>query len=133
MGLKRHVPGRRTPFQGGQFFTLSRSLTSLVVQMSRAQPRYRRFYRRTAVPDESYFQTLVMNSPRAPSVVNNDLRYEDWSENTSHPKVLTEADLPALLRSPSLFAKKFDSAIDGRLLDLIDEHVHGEIANRTDS
>jgi hypothetical protein len=125
-GLRRHVPGQRAPFQGGQFFTLSLDLTRLVVQTSETQPRYRRFFRRTAIPDESYFQTLVMNSPLARSVVNNDLRYEDWSENTSHPKVLTSTDVSALLRSSSLFAKKFDSAIDGQILNLIDHEVHGE-------
>jgi hypothetical protein len=125
-GLRRRVPGHRTPFQGGQFFTLSLDLTRLVVETSQAQPRYRRFFRRTAIPDESYFQTLVMNSPLARSVMNDDLRYEDWSEDTSHPKVLTSGDVSALLRSSSLFAKKFDSAIDERILNLIDQQAHGE-------
>jgi hypothetical protein len=64
---------------GGQFFSVSRAGAQFVVTAADAEPGYRRFYARTLLPDEGFFQTLVMNSPMAGTVVNNDLRCEDWS------------------------------------------------------
>jgi hypothetical protein len=86
-------------------------------------PRVVRFYRRTFAPDESFFQTIVMNSPLAPRVVNNDLRFESWEEDSDHPAILTVDDLPEIVRSEALFAKKFDVAVDAEVMDRIDAEL----------
>jgi hypothetical protein len=85
-------------------------------------PRFMRFFRHAGIPDESFFQTILLNSPLAGSVVDDDLHYADWSEGRSHPRTLGLADLDRVLASGELFARKFD---DQRVLDAIDERVHG--------
>jgi hypothetical protein len=35
-----------------------------------------------------------MNSPMAPRVVNDDLRFEQWGEDAERPDILTVDDMP---------------------------------------
>ena len=53
---------------------------------------------------------------------NDDLRYLDWSREPA-PAVLTRDDLPALLGSGKLFARKFDPTVDSEVLDALDRHL----------
>ncbi len=46
-----------------------------------------------------------------------------WPEKESHPRVLTMDDLPAMLESESLFARKFDTAEDEDVLTRLAEQV----------
>jgi hypothetical protein len=122
LGLGRRVPGGRRPFQGGQFFSLDRRSCLEVLEL--VEPRYCRFFARSRMPDEMFFQTLLLNSASAPRVVNDDLRLEIWTGG-SHPKILTVDDLPTILASDRLVAKKFDDGVDREVLDAIDREVHG--------
>jgi hypothetical protein len=63
-----------------------------------------------------------MSSELAPTVVNDNLRYIDWSRG-ARPAVLGMADLEALRRSPKLFARKFDVTVDRQVLDAIDREL----------
>jgi hypothetical protein len=45
------------------------------------------------VPDELFFQTIIMNSEHRHTVVNDDLRYLDWTREPA-PVVFTRDDLP---------------------------------------
>jgi hypothetical protein len=55
-------------------------------------------------------------------MVNNDLRYIDWSMGGVSPKTLSIDDAEAILASGKLFARKFDLSKGPELLDLIDGH-----------
>jgi core-2/I-Branching enzyme len=75
----------------------------------------------TYLPEEIFFQTYFLNSRLSASVVNDDLRYIDWSNrNGSIPAILDESDLEPILRSNALFARKISSDVSTRLLDQID-------------
>lgn len=123
IGLPRSVPGGRRPYQGGQTWSMSAECVRHVCEAVAAESGYVRFFRRTAHADESFFQTLVLNSPLADAVVNDDKRFENWSAGGPHPAVLTSRDLPELAASPAHFAKKFDVLVDERVLSLIDEQL----------
>jgi hypothetical protein len=125
LGIRRSLPGGLTPFQGGQYWSLTRDCAELVLRYGEHHPEVVRFFRRTAMPDELFFQTIVMSSPLAAMAENSDLRYERWDEGGSHPAVLTAEDLPALRASQALFAKKFDTAVDPDVLDRIDRELLG--------
>jgi hypothetical protein len=75
------------------------------------------------VPDESFFQTILINSRLADRIVNDDLRYIDWSEGRASPRILTSDDLDSLLASGDLFARKFDARVDERVLDMLDASI----------
>nr|MBA2475511.1 hypothetical protein [Actinomycetota bacterium] len=40
-----------------------------------------------------------------------------------HPRVLTAEDFDDIASAPDLYARKFDTALDARILDLIDERL----------
>jgi hypothetical protein len=88
----------------------------------RARPEIVRYFEHAYLPDELFFQTLLGESAHAASIVDDNLRYVDWS-TTPAPKILTMDDLPALLASEKLFARKFDETVDADVLDALDERL----------
>lgn len=69
-----------------------------------------------STPDESFFQTLVMNSPYKDKR-EDYLHYVDWSEEKTSPKILTIEDIEELKHSDKLMARKFDIALDERVVE----------------
>jgi hypothetical protein len=122
LGLARKPPLSQV-FQGGQSWTMSRRCAAYVVKFAAENPQVLRFFSRTASSDEMFFQSILLNSPLAGEVVNDDLRFERWERDSAHPAVLTVADLPELVASPKLFAKKFDVTVDREVLDGIDREI----------
>ncbi|WP_316736898.1 beta-1,6-N-acetylglucosaminyltransferase [Pedobacter aquatilis] len=70
--------------------------------------------------DELIIPTLVMHTSDKSKVVNNNLRYIDWSEGNAHPKMLKSSDFDKIINSKNIFARKFDSEIDDAVLNEID-------------
>lgn len=70
--------------------------------------------------DEFIIPSVIMNSEFKKSVVNDNLRYIDWSEGNARPKLLGIADFDTIKKSGMIFARKFDAAVDHQILDKID-------------
>ena len=121
--IKRTLPGGLRPFTGSAHWCLSRACLEFVADYVDGNPDMVRFFRHTSVPDESFFQTVLMNSPLAPTIVNDDLRYIDWSEGRSSPRTLTMEDRDRVLDSGALFARKFDPRVDAQILAVIDASI----------
>lgn len=71
--------------------------------------------------DEFVVATVLMNSKFKSTIVNENLRYIDWSEGNSNPKTFTIEDFEAIKNSGMLFARKFDTTLDEAILDQIDK------------
>jgi hypothetical protein len=78
------------------------------------------FFRNTYVPDESFYQTSMMNSRFGNNLVNDNRRYIDWTTGPERPRVLRMEDLPRLRESNALFARKVDARIDPELVDALE-------------
>ncbi len=85
-------------------------------------PEYYHYFRNCNCPDESFFQTLLMNSPYAGNRMDY-LHYVDWSEGKNNPKILTSEDLPEMLQSDKLMARKFDITVDESVLKELSHYV----------
>jgi hypothetical protein len=120
--LRRKIPGGLTPWGGSAYWCLEGSLVHFVHGYLRENPDYVRFFEHVFVPDELFFQTIIMNSEHRHTVVNDDLRYVDWTREPA-PVVLTRRDVPSLLESGQLFARKFDETVDAEVLDDLDRMV----------
>ena len=120
--LRRRLPGGLEPYGGSAYWCLSSTLVHFVHGFLSENPDYVRFFEHVFVPDEIFFQTIVMNSELRDTVENDDLRYLDWSREPA-PAVLTRDDLPALVAAPQLFARKFDETVDAEILDALDRHL----------
>ena len=74
--------------------------------------------------DECFVQTIAVNSifkERIYAYNNGNCRYIKWGG--SNPCVLKDDDFNAIMSSGCLFARKFDEAIDARIIDRIFETI----------
>jgi hypothetical protein len=120
--LRRKLAGGLRPYGGSAYWCLSGPLVHFVHGFLREHPDYVRFFEHVFVPDELFFQTIIMNSQLRDTVENDDLRYLDWSREPA-PAVLTVDDLPVLVESGKLFARKFDETVDSDVLDALDRRL----------
>jgi hypothetical protein len=119
---RRRIPGGLAPYGGSAYWCLTRAAVEYVHRYVHAHPEYVRFFRTVYVPDELFFQTILLNSPLRSTIVDDDLRFLDWNRRPA-PAVLGVQDLDAMLASGKLFARKFDVTVDGRVLDALDRHI----------
>jgi Core-2/I-Branching enzyme len=128
--IERRLPLRLQPFGGSSYWCLSRDAVTYVHRLIHESPSVVRFFRYADVPDEIFFQTIILNSALRPTVVNDDLRYIRWANwNDARPAILGKADFEAIMNSGKLFARKFDMSSDGEILDMIDAATRHEAAS----
>lgn len=118
--FRRSLPEGLRPYHGSGHWCLSRKCLDYVATRD---PEEIELFRWASSPDEALFQTILINSPLAPTIVNDDLRYVDWSEGGASPRVLTTYDLDRMLASHCLFARKFDPRVDAEVIDALDASI----------
>jgi hypothetical protein len=120
--VKRRFPAGLRPYGGGAYWCLRRECIEYVADFVARRPDVVSFFRHVDIPDEVFFQTILLNSELRDTIVNDNLRYIDWTRGV-RPAILGVRDLDALRSSPKLFARKFDVNQDETVLDLIDRHL----------
>ena len=105
IGIHRKMPANMAPYVGSQWWSISRECGEYLLDFVRSNPKVVRFYRHSHVPDEGFIQTVLMNSPLKPTIVNDNLRYVEW-DGGFNPRVLEIGDLDAVVKSGSAFARK---------------------------
>jgi hypothetical protein len=121
---------RRTPFgtgrtcyAGKQWLTVRRACVEYLDEQVRREPELLAYYARCICPDESLFQTLLVNAGRF-RLVDDDLRYSDFAgSRDGRPRVLGEADFETITIPRYHFARKFDATHDERILDRLDTRI----------
>jgi hypothetical protein len=125
--FRRAFPEGLRPFGGGAYWSLSRECIEYVSGFVAARPDVVAFFRRVDIPDEIFFHTILMSSPLRDTIVDDNLRYIDWTRGR-RPAILETRDVDALRASPKLYARKFDVHQDENVLDLIDrELLHDDV------
>ena len=71
----------------------------------------------SAIGEEIFFQTVLMNSPLKSSIIISNFRYSDWSVVNS-PKILNEEDFKSISASNALFCRKVDLIKSNKLLEM---------------
>jgi hypothetical protein len=84
-----------------------------------------RFFDHAFAAPEMFFQTVLMNSPLADTVLQKDMWEIKWEAESSRPTIWTEEHLQTLKESDRLFARKFDPDVNTKIMDLLDEQVLG--------
>ena len=95
---------------GSQWFSVSGAFAAYVLEYVDAHPELGEFFESSLIPDEMFFQTILMASPFAASFTRDTGRYIDWVQGGPH--TLRAADLPAILNADMIFARKFDADTD---------------------
>lgn len=105
---------------GSQWWCITSGFASYIDRFLKENPEYQKFYANSSCPDESFFQTLLMNSPYA-DTRKEYFHYIDWSEGKSSPKNLGVEDFDDIMKSGKLFARKIDG--DYLLIDKLTEQI----------
>ncbi len=123
----RKFPSYLTPFGGSQWWNLSRAAAAFLSRFLDEHPDYRAYHEHTLLPDEMFFQSILLGSGFSDSfeVVNDSLRFMEWDEGSSHPRILGIDDLSAIRSSGKMFARKFDDSEDRTVLERISDGLGG--------
>jgi hypothetical protein len=120
--FRRRFPAGLRPYGGGAYWCLSHECIEYVADFVARRPDVVSFFRHVDIPDEIFFHTILLSSELRETIVNDNLRYIDWTQGR-RPAILGVWDFEALSASPKLFARKFDMNQDEKVLDLIDRHL----------
>lgn len=144
--VKRPFMTNIIPYIGGQWKILSRNACEFICSDSKVT-KIRNFYKNTLIPDESFFQTALMNSDYPNSIINDDKRAIIWIPDIDvrlNPKTLTAIDTESLIASGKIklrpktftlqdrvylsettafFARKFDESVDSAILDFLEANL----------
>lgn len=127
---QRHLGGME-PFAGSQWWALTPEACEYVLAFASSRGEFVRFFRHVLVPDESFFQTIIGNSPFA-SRASRNLTKTWWNSGAASPSILDREKVllltgtePLILEDSYgsgeiLFARKFpdDSAALVQLLNV---------------
>lgn len=114
------------PYIGGQWMILTRDCCEFICNSGEAQ-KFEDYYTNTLIADESFFQTVLMNTSFKGVLINDDKRAIIWipdGEIKLRPKTFTENDIKFLLEGDNLFARKFDDSIDNNIIDNMEEYFY---------
>ncbi|MFA6922785.1 MAG: beta-1,6-N-acetylglucosaminyltransferase [Bacteroidales bacterium] len=117
----RNFPEGIEPYGGSQWWSVTKDCAEYILEFYKKNKFLIRFYKRTLLSDEMFAATCLMNSRYKSEIVNDNLRYIVFNENSSHPKTFTINDFEELMNSKKLFARKFETNIDNEILKLIDK------------
>lgn len=118
IGKKRPFLQQVVPYIGWQWMILNRKCCEFICNSDESK-KFEDFYVNTLIADESFFQTLLMNSSFWWNLINDDKRAIIWIADWDiklRPKTFTKRDIKFLLSKDNLFARKFDNNVD---LDII--------------
>lgn len=118
---KRKLPNNLTAYGRAQWLTITPESAAYVIRYIKDNPAVERYFKMTWAVDEVFFQTILCNSPLRATVVNDFLRYVVLQPDF-RPATLTIAEAAALTSSGKFYARKFDSSVDSKIFDYLDEN-----------
>ena len=107
---------------GEVWYCANHSCAARLIEFFEKDRKVAAHYKKTLVPEESYPQTVLANTPSL-KLSQNNFRYIDWMARTSNPKRLTEDDLDNILTSKVHFARKLEMIKSQKLADLLDKQL----------
>lgn len=129
-GMRLGVRARPSPFSdafrcyvGDQWHALSRPCVEYLRRALKEQAELIDYFGHTICPCEAVVQTLLVNSGRF-DLANDSLRFVDFAgRRDGRPRVLTAADFTTITSGTYHFARKVDTRVNVRLLDLLEDLV----------
>lgn len=125
VSYKRDFMPGVTPYIGGQWMILNRSCCEFICNNHEVK-KFEDYYLNTLIADESFFQTVLMNTSFSGTIISDDKRAIIWipeGDIKLRPKTFTQDDLNFLLNSDCLFARKFDDKVDAKIIGILESRL----------
>lgn len=129
LGIKRKYSKKLPKLYGGStYWSLHRSAVKQVIDFKNSSPGLLKRLKHSFCSEEFYFQTILMNSPEAKNMIQDNKRFIVWEQrHGSIPAVLDDSDLIAITASNALFARKFDYTISASLAESCKQLVNNNV------
>ena len=98
-------------FYGDHWFMANKKVANLIAHDSKNRRFLLRHLARRPLAEECFYHTLLMNDPELKICLDN-YRFSEWRGGGAHPQTITLNDLPAIMKSGDLFARKFAQGSD---------------------
>ena len=124
--LPRRLPLQHQLYFGTNWFQLKPLTARYLVEFARNNPSYVNFYRTTFVPEEIFFQTILLNAPDKirSTIHNHRMTFMQWDRApNSYFTPISVSELPDMISSDKFFARKFDETCDSEVLDALDQQI----------
>lgn len=116
-GSRRPLFEDLTYYGGSNWVILQREALNFLIKFTQDHPKYIKSFKYSRCGDELWLQTIIGNSD-CPSK-NEHFTYLDWSKGPEYPRTLRVDDYEAIVNSPYLFARKFDTEVDNEIIQMI--------------
>lgn len=112
-------------YKGWPWMSLSTRAADTALAAASSDHDLVRLYRRSLIPEESFFQTVLMNASGL-RLTNAEITYTDWAGSVEHPQALDSGHLGEVLASGLPFARKVSLGTSDELLQELDRRIAGE-------
>jgi len=116
---KNHPEGIKRIYGGSQWFTITSECARYIIDYLNENSGIYHYFKYSYIPDEMFFQTILLNSKFKKQIVNDNLRMIDWPTGSKHPKIFETKDLNKIEESVKLFARKFDENVDSQIIQYL--------------
>lgn len=103
--INRKLPFNLYPYIGSQWWCLRRSTISKILGLLDAHPKVVKFFRKTWVPDELFFQTLVANLIPHNEIIDSPITYYKFNY-LGIPRIFYDDSFYFLVNNNHLLARK---------------------------
>lgn len=113
-------------YYGSQWMSFPYGVIQIIFDFLKSNPAYLIYYKAVKIPDESFFQTLLLNCDEeivTGNIVNKNLHLIKWDKPYIHPRFFKEDNFRLIKKSKALFARKFDANLGSSVLDKIDREL----------
>lgn len=126
-------------YGGSAWWILPHGVIDYILEVRYNNPGFFKDYARSWTPEETFFQTMTMNSEYSRLYIKNDpiydngygdlpcMTYADFYSETKrfrgHPHDITVNDFDRIMAKKALFARKFNIDVDVIVLDRIDDVI----------
>lgn len=108
---------------GSHWFSITPKAVKYLVNFDSKDTYLKKFYQQVLLPDESYFQTVLLNSPLSENVEKANLREIVFPAKAANPLFLVDEHFNLLKKSEALFARKFDKKLSKELLNRVEKEL----------
>ncbi|XP_070811439.1 LOW QUALITY PROTEIN: xylosyltransferase 1 [Pituophis catenifer annectens] len=144
----RKIPEGITVDGGSDWFLLNRKFVEYITfSTDDLVTKMKQFYSFTLLPAESFFHTVLENSPHCDTMVDNNLRITNWNRKLGckcqyknivdwcgcSPNDFKPSDFHRFQQTarPTFFARKFEAVVNQEVISQLDYYLYGNYPSGT--
>ncbi|HEY2420386.1 MAG TPA: beta-1,6-N-acetylglucosaminyltransferase, partial [Neobacillus sp.] len=123
---KSRLPNNFSIYNGSNWFCIPIHVAQYIIEFIDDNKWYYETFKNSLVPDEFFFQTIIMNSKFKSDVVNHNLMYIKFGETLkgrNNPITLRMEHINIIKNSNEFFARKFDESVDNQVIDYFSKEI----------